>query len=37
MFSLFSLAIPLYLLFEAGILLGWFAERKAKSRRKQDE
>ena len=37
MFSLFSLAIPLYLLFEAGILLGWFAERHAKSRRKQDE
>ncbi|MFA5251787.1 MAG: twin-arginine translocase subunit TatC, partial [Phycisphaerae bacterium] len=37
MFSLFSLAIPLYLLFEMGILLGWFAERKAKSRRKQDE
>jgi Sec-independent protein secretion pathway component TatC len=37
MFSLFSLAIPLYLLFETGILLGWFAERRTKSRRKQDE
>ncbi len=36
MFSLFSLAIPLYLLFEAGILLGWFAERQAKSRKAQD-
>jgi sec-independent protein translocase protein TatC len=33
MFSLFSLAIPLYLLFEAGIFLSWLAERRAKSRR----
>jgi sec-independent protein translocase protein TatC len=32
MFSLFSLAIPLYLLFEAGIMLGWFSLRRAKAR-----
>jgi len=29
-FSLFALAIPLYLLFELGILLSYFAERKKK-------
>ena len=33
MFSLFSLAIPLYLLFEAGIALAKISERRAKSRR----
>jgi sec-independent protein translocase protein TatC len=32
-FSLFSLAIPLYLLFEAGIALAKISERRAKSRR----
>jgi sec-independent protein translocase protein TatC len=36
MFSLFSLAIPLYLLFEAGIFLGWMAEKRAKARKPQD-
>jgi Sec-independent protein secretion pathway component TatC len=30
MFSLFSLAIPLYLLFELGIFLSMIAERRAK-------
>ncbi len=32
MFSLLSLAIPLYLLFEFGILLGWFSQKRAKAR-----
>jgi sec-independent protein translocase protein TatC len=37
LFSLFALAISLYLLFESGALLGWFAEKRAKARkRKQD-
>ncbi|MGD0078481.1 MAG: twin-arginine translocase subunit TatC, partial [Sedimentisphaerales bacterium] len=31
--SLFSLSIPMYLLYELGILLSWIAERRAKSRR----
>jgi len=32
-FSLLSLAIPLYLLFESGILLGWLADKRAKARK----
>jgi sec-independent protein translocase protein TatC len=32
MFSLFSLAIPLYLLFELGIFLSRIAERRAKAK-----
>ena len=31
MFSLFALAIPMYLLFEFGILLCWFSDRRKKS------
>ena len=34
-FSLFALAVPLYLLFELGILMGVYTERKAKRKPKQ--
>lgn len=33
LFSLFALAICLYLLFESGVLLGWFAEKRARKRK----
>ena len=32
--SMFSLAIPMYLLFELGIILSWLAEKRAKARKK---
>lgn len=31
MFSLFALTIPIYVLFEVGILLSWFSDRRKKS------
>ncbi len=36
-FSLFALAIPLYLLFELGILMGYLSERKRKNRESGQE
>jgi sec-independent protein translocase protein TatC len=35
LFSLLALAISLYLLFESGVLLGWFAEKRAKARKRK--
>ena len=34
--SMFSLAIPMYFLFELGIFLSWLAEKRAKARKPQD-
>ena len=35
LFSLFALAISLYLLFESGVLLGWLAEKRAFARKRK--
>lgn len=35
LFSLFALAICLYLLFESGVLLGWLAEKRANARKRK--